>query len=63
MLDRAVEVQSLLAERGEHRAVPIPDLLISAAAAAAGLVVLHFERIAKVTGQPVEWIVPAGSAE
>ncbi len=57
----------LLAERGEHRSVPIADLLIAAAAAAAGLVVLHYdrdyERIAEVTGQPVEWIVPAGTGD
>lgn len=67
VLDRAVEIQGLLAERSEHRGAPIPDLLIAAAAAAAQLVVLHydrdFERIAEVTGQPVEWIVPAGSAD
>ena len=67
VLDRAFEVQGMLAGRGEHRSAPIPDLLIAAAAAAAGLVVLHYdrdyERIAEVTGQPVEWIVPAGSAD
>ena len=67
VLDRAVEVQGMLAGRGEHRSAPIPDLLIAAAAAAARLVVLHYDRdydrIAEVTGQPVEWIVPAGSAD
>ncbi len=67
VLDRAVEIQTLLAERGEHRSVPIADVLIAAAAAAAGLVVLHYdrdyERIAEVTGQPVEWIVPAGTGD
>jgi len=40
-------------------------LLIATAAEAAGLVVLHydhdFDLIAVVTGQPTEWIVPAGS--
>ncbi len=65
MLDVAFDVQRRLACRGQHRSVPIPDLLIAAAAASAGLVVLHydrdFERIAEVTGQPVEWMVPAGS--
>jgi predicted nucleic acid-binding protein len=63
VLDRAVEVQGMLAGRGEHRSAPIPDLLIAAAAVAAGLVVLHYDRdydrIAEATGQPVEWIVPA----
>jgi predicted nucleic acid-binding protein len=67
VLDRAADVQDQLAGRGLHRSVAIPDLLIAAAAAAASLVVLHydrdFERIAEVTGQPVEWIVPAGSAD
>ena len=61
---RAVEVQGLLAERGQHR-VPIPDLIIAAAAEEAGMVLLHydadFDRIAAVTGQPMEWVVPKGS--
>lgn len=62
---RALEVQALLAERSQHRAVPLPDLLIAACAERAGLAVLHydadFERIAKLTGQAVQWIVPRGS--
>lgn len=56
--DRAVEVQVILAERGQHRAPSIPDLLIAATAERAGLTVLHvdkdFELIATVTEQPVE---------
>jgi predicted nucleic acid-binding protein len=56
--DRAVEVQMLLADRGQHRAAAIPDLLIAAVAELAGLVILHdnrdFELISAVTGQPVE---------
>ena len=56
--DRAVELQSTLAERGQHRAPSIPDLLIAATAELAGLTVLHldkdFELIAEVTGQPLE---------
>ncbi len=56
--DRAVEVQKLLADRGQHRAPSIPDLLIAATAELAGLTVLHvdkdFELIADVTGQSVE---------
>ena len=62
---RALEVQGLLAARSQHRGVPLPDLLIAACAESAGLTVLHYdadyERIAKVTGQPVQWIVPRGS--
>lgn len=56
--DRAVEVQALLADKGQHRAPSIPDLIIASAAELAGLTVLHldkdFEVIADVTGQPVE---------
>lgn len=58
MEDRAWEVQMLLADRGQHRAPSIPDLLIAATAEKAGLTVLavdkDFELIAEVTGQPVE---------
>jgi predicted nucleic acid-binding protein len=56
--DRAVEVLTLLADRGQHRAPSIPDLIIAATAELAGLTVLHldkdFDVIADVTGQPVE---------
>ena len=58
--DRAVEVLSLLAERGQHRAPSVPDLVIAAAAELAGLTVLHcdkdFDLIVGVTGQPAEWL-------
>jgi predicted nucleic acid-binding protein len=56
--DRAVEVLALLADRGQHRAPSIPDLIIAATAELAGLTIVHldkdFEIIAAVTGQPVE---------
>ena len=56
--DRSVEVLALLADRGQHRAPSIPDLIIAAAAELAGLTVLHldkdFDVIAEITGQPVE---------
>jgi predicted nucleic acid-binding protein len=65
VLDRAVDVQDALAERSHQRGAKIADLPIAAAAEAAGLVVLHydhdFDLISSVTGQSVEWIVPAGS--
>jgi predicted nucleic acid-binding protein len=58
MEDRAVEVQLLLADRGQHRAPSIPDLLVAAAAELSGLTVLavdkDFELIAEITGQSVE---------
>jgi predicted nucleic acid-binding protein len=56
--DRAVELQAVLAERGQHRAPSIPDLLIAATAELAELTVLHldkdFELIAGVSGVSVE---------
>lgn len=56
--DRAVEVQLLLADRGQHRAPSIPDVLIAAAAEVASLTVLavdkDFELIAEITDQPIE---------
>jgi predicted nucleic acid-binding protein len=62
---RALEVQGMLAKRSQHRAVPLPDLLIAACAEQAGLTVLHYdadyERIAKLTGQAAQWVVPRGS--
>lgn len=64
-LRRARQVQRLLAVR-HQRGRKVPDLLIAAAAEARNLGVLHldsdFDRIAAVTGQPCEWVVPAGSA-
>jgi predicted nucleic acid-binding protein len=66
VLDRAVEIQDALAASSQQRGVKIADLLLAAAAEAAGLAVLHydhdFDHIARVSGQPTEWIVPAGSA-
>ena len=56
--DRAVEVLLLLADRGQHRAPSIPDLIVAATAELAGLTVLHvdkdFELIAEITSQPLE---------
>jgi predicted nucleic acid-binding protein len=56
--DRAVEILTLLADRGQHRAPSIPDLIIAATAELAGLTILHldkdFEVIAAITGQPLE---------
>lgn len=64
--DRAVEVQTLLADCGEHRAPAIPDLLVAATAELAGLAVLHldkdFDLIAGITGQPVERLALASGA-
>ena len=66
-LDRAVDVQGLLADRGQHRGTNVPDLVVAAAAERAGLTVLHydadFDLIATVTGQPTEWVVARGSVD
>jgi predicted nucleic acid-binding protein len=55
--DRAFQVQMLLADRGQHRAPSIPDLLIAATAEKAALTVLtvdkDFDLIAAITSQPV----------
>lgn len=63
--DRAWQVQHALASDGLHRTVKIPDLIIAAIAEHHGVAVIHydhdFDRIAAVTGQSVEWVVPAGS--
>ena len=65
VMDRALEVQARLARRSQHRAVPLPDLIVAACAEAADLTVLHYdadyERIARVTRQPVQWVLPRGS--
>ncbi|MGH7870409.1 MAG: PIN domain nuclease [Candidatus Dormibacteraceae bacterium] len=54
-MDRAMEVQDLLARHGRHR-LPIPDLIIAATAEVNGATVLHvdsdYETIAGVTNQP-----------
>jgi predicted nucleic acid-binding protein len=64
---RAIEVQGLLADRGQHRGANVADLVVAAAAEQAGLTVLHydadFDLIATVTRQPMEWVVPRGSVD
>ena len=63
--DRAIDVLEQLARSGHHRAAGIPDLLIAAVAERNALTVLHYDKdfdlIANVTGQPMKWVVPAGS--
>lgn len=65
--DEARRVFRELAGRGplHHRQVKIPDLLIAAVAARAGLPVVHYDEdydvIASVTGQATRWAAPRGS--
>ena len=62
--ERARDVQVRMTVRGHHRAAGDLDLLTAAVAEHHGAVILHydsdFERIAAVTGQSHEWIVPRG---
>jgi predicted nucleic acid-binding protein len=62
---RARQVQAKLAAAGHQRGVKPTDLLIAAAAEAAGLPVLHYDHdydlVAAVTGQQVCWIAEPGS--
>ncbi|TWD83622.1 hypothetical protein FB561_4788 [Kribbella amoyensis] len=64
-LDRALEVHRELARKSQHRHFRLPDLIIAATAEVNGITVLHYdedyERIAKITGQPVEWVAAKGS--
>jgi predicted nucleic acid-binding protein len=52
-------------ERGHHRSVRLPDLLVAAVAETEGLTVMHydadFDRISEITGQPSTWVVEAGT--
>ena len=64
--ERALQVQRLLADRSQ-RGRKVPDLLIAAVAEVLDVGVLHydadFDRIAEVTGQPSQWVVPQGTIE
>lgn len=58
--------EKLSAKGGPHqRSVKHADLLIAAAAEAAGVAVLHYDedydRIAAITGQPTRWMAKRGS--
>ncbi|HZS93856.1 MAG TPA: PIN domain nuclease [Chloroflexota bacterium] len=66
---RALEVQALLAERGNqlHRSVKNADLFIAAVAERTGITLVHYDKdydtIQAVTGQPMRWVAPRGSLE
>jgi len=65
IMERALEVQSILAGASQHRSIPLPDLMIAACAEHHGLAVLHYDadydRIADITGQRTQWVVPRGT--
>ena len=66
---RALDVYEQVCRSGPgndyHRSVSHPDLVIAAAAEAAGVGLVHydadFDTIGKVTGQPMRWLAPRGS--
>jgi predicted nucleic acid-binding protein len=64
-IDRALEVHRELASTSQHRNFRLPDLVIAATAEVSGATVLHYDtdydRIAEVTGQPMEWVAERGS--
>ncbi len=64
---RALELQSLLAGRGQHRALSLVDALVAAVAESRDLTVLHydadFDVVSEITGQPTKWVVERGSAD
>ncbi|MEV6010619.1 PIN domain nuclease [Streptomyces sp. NPDC051976] len=65
--DRALDVQARLIVAGNWKALSVSDLIIAATAERSDAVVLHydgdFDMIAGVTGQPMRWVVPAGTAD
>lgn len=65
--DRAADIQMQAVSKGIHRALSMADLLIAATAERHGATVMHydgdFDMIAAITGQPVAWVVPAGTAD
>jgi predicted nucleic acid-binding protein len=65
--DFAEIIQARLAARSAHRGPTAVDLLVAATAARHGVTLLHYDRhfdaIARVTGQPAEWIAPRGSLD
>jgi hypothetical protein len=64
-MDRALAVHRALAATSQHRHFRLPDLIIAATAESHGATVLHYDtdydRIAAITGQPVEWVAPKGT--
>jgi predicted nucleic acid-binding protein len=67
VMDRALRTLAELAARNLHRGAKPVDLVIAAAAEAAGLAVLHydadFDRISSVTGQPTQWVSEPGTLD
>lgn len=67
VVERALDVQRMLARTSRHRGASIPDLLIAACAEHNEATLLHydsdFDLIAEATGQSTVWVVPRGSVD
>ena len=67
VMNRALQVAAQMAAKGLQRGAKPIDLIIAAAAEARGLSVLHYDddydRIAKITRQPTEWVAKAGTLD
>ncbi|GAB2956304.1 PIN domain nuclease [Streptomyces pseudoechinosporeus] len=65
--DRALDVQTRLIATGNWKALSVSDLVIAATAERNGVTVLHYDgdydMIASVTGQPMRWVLPPGTAD
>ena len=63
----AADTQAALATRGQHRGATPIDLLVAAVAEVHDAILLHYDRhfdaIARVTGQPTEWLARRGSLD
>jgi len=63
----ALATQAALTEKAHHRGLRPMDLLIAAVAEVNGATLLHYDRhfdtIARVTGQPMEWLARRGSLD
>jgi predicted nucleic acid-binding protein len=63
----AALTQAALADTSQHRGATPVDILVAAIAEVHGATLLHYDRhfdaIARVTGQPAEWIARRGSLD
>lgn len=63
----ATRTQAALAERSQQRGPTPVDLLVAAIAEVNGAILLHYDRhfdaIARVSGQPMEWLGRRGSLD
>jgi predicted nucleic acid-binding protein len=64
-MERALDVHRRLAVTSQHHHFRLPDLIIGATAEVNAATVLHYDadydRIGRVTGQPMEWVAEKGS--